>query len=495
VTSVFTVSEQMINILTEQNVRASLATLAPTDVLISPILGDVGAGSFDRVGEAIAAGEEAARLLAYALRDLALPPDQYRERMARRREAPAREIAADGVRIAGSARVPSAALAVDQPKETAKPVQFPEIESTVQRVYSRGDFEMVGLRMLRDADRQFAVIEPMDKAWGPHYLRFGASLFANVGGDSAFTVIARSNRTWINRFGAQWINQAQIGQTPGFLSEFYQPLGAGSAWYLAPRASYLREEPNLYLGEDIAATYMSVNTRLGIDVGRQIGTLGEIRAGLVAGRSRFKINVGLPGLPAESYAINGWTARADLDRLDSYSFPTRGQRARVDIFSPTPSLGADDKFTRAQFEWVGAATWRNNTLAGEILAGGGLGSGSIPAGQGFALGGFQRLSGYNYQRFRAESVAFGSVNYRRVINPPLGLQLGGIVDRFYAGASLEAARLNGSYDPNTPDAVYYSGSLYLAADTALGPMFIAYGQGAGGNRTIWLAIGKPWSPR
>jgi len=495
VTSVFKVSEQMINILTEQNVRASLTDLAPIDVLISPELGEVGAGSFDRIDSAIAAGEAAARLHARALRDLALPPDRYRDRMARRELVQDRMLIANEVHVASSVRVPEAALAPDLPRDADGPVPLAEIERTMQRVYSRGDFEMVGLRVLRDGDRRVALIEPMDKAWGPHYLRFGASLFANVGGEAAFTLLARSNRTWINRLGAQWINQAQIGQTAGFLSEFYQPLGAGSPWYVAPRVSYMREEPNLYLGDDIVATYLNVATRIGIDVGRQIGTLGEIRAGLVAGQSRFKIDIGIPGIAAESYTINGWTARADLDRLDSYSFPTRGQRARIDVFSPTPSLGADEKYTRAEFEWVGAATWRNNTLAAEVLAGGALGSGSIPAGQGFTLGGFQRLSGYNYQRFRAESLAFGSVNYRRVIDPPLGLQLGGIVDRFYVGASLEAARLNGSYGPATPDAVYYSGSLYLAADTALGPMFIAYGQGAGSNRTIWLAIGKPWTPR
>ena len=47
--SVFGVTGQMINILTEQNVRASLASLKPTDILIQPELGDFSAGDFDHL--------------------------------------------------------------------------------------------------------------------------------------------------------------------------------------------------------------------------------------------------------------------------------------------------------------------------------------------------------------------------------------------------------------------------------------------------------------
>ena len=495
VTSLFTVSAQMINILTEQNVRASLASLGPRDILVAPQLGDIGAGSFDRADAAIAAGAAATRLHEHTLRGLALPAEQYRARLAARRSATRPELAADEVRVAPTRRVNPAVLAADIRVEPGEPAGLEDIERSVQQIYSRGDFETVGVRMLRDGDRRIALIEPIEKAWGPHYLRFGLSLYANVGGEAGFTLLARSNQTWLNRLGAEWVNQVQIGQSAGFLSEFFQPLGVGSPWFVAPRARYLRDDPNIYLGDSKLATYQLIQTRVGIDLGRQFGTLGEARVGLLAGRSRFEIDVGIPGLPATSNADNGWTARVDLDKLDSFTFPTTGQRARFDLFAPTPSLGADSRYTRAQFEWVGASTWRNNTLAAEVLLGGGLGSGAIPGGDSFTLGGFQRLSGYDYQRFRAEGIAFGSLNYRRVIRPPLGLELGGIVDRVYAGASLEAARLRRSFDPATPDDNYYSGSLYLAADTALGPMFIAYGQGLAGNWTLWFSIGRSWAPR
>ncbi|MBN9423054.1 MAG: patatin-like phospholipase family protein, partial [Candidatus Accumulibacter sp.] len=73
--SVFGVGVQMVNILTEQNVRASLASLGADDVLISPELGAIGAGDFDRIDDLVAAGEAAARQRAPALRALAVAPE------------------------------------------------------------------------------------------------------------------------------------------------------------------------------------------------------------------------------------------------------------------------------------------------------------------------------------------------------------------------------------------------------------------------------------
>lgn len=61
ITSALSVAGQMVNFLFGLNSQASLKTLGPRDVLISVKLGDIGAGSFDRIVEAIPLGEQAAR--------------------------------------------------------------------------------------------------------------------------------------------------------------------------------------------------------------------------------------------------------------------------------------------------------------------------------------------------------------------------------------------------------------------------------------------------
>ena len=59
--SAFGVAQQMINILTEQNVATSIATLKPADILISPDLRGYTFFDFERGAEMIARGEAAAK--------------------------------------------------------------------------------------------------------------------------------------------------------------------------------------------------------------------------------------------------------------------------------------------------------------------------------------------------------------------------------------------------------------------------------------------------
>jgi len=57
----------MLSILTEQNVQAAIASLKPTDILISPELGDFTTFDFDHLPATLPIGEEAARKVAINL--------------------------------------------------------------------------------------------------------------------------------------------------------------------------------------------------------------------------------------------------------------------------------------------------------------------------------------------------------------------------------------------------------------------------------------------
>jgi NTE family protein len=84
ITSAFSVSLQLINFLGKQTVDRQLAAMGPRDVLITPDLGDISAGSFERAAEAIAIGEAATRAMAGQLKRYSLPPDQYAALRSRR---------------------------------------------------------------------------------------------------------------------------------------------------------------------------------------------------------------------------------------------------------------------------------------------------------------------------------------------------------------------------------------------------------------------------
>src|SRR3954466_11459699 len=77
ITSAFSVSGQLINFLGKVNVERQLNSLGARDVLIAPELGDISAGSFNRAGDAMRVGENAARALGQSLSRYSLPPAEY----------------------------------------------------------------------------------------------------------------------------------------------------------------------------------------------------------------------------------------------------------------------------------------------------------------------------------------------------------------------------------------------------------------------------------
>ncbi|MGL1446716.1 hypothetical protein ACSTJA_23550, partial [Vibrio parahaemolyticus] len=81
-TGAVSVVNQMLQILTEQNVKRSLRDLRPRDVLIDPDLGTMSFMDFSRAAEAIATGRRAALAASERLAALAAPGDPALARLA-----------------------------------------------------------------------------------------------------------------------------------------------------------------------------------------------------------------------------------------------------------------------------------------------------------------------------------------------------------------------------------------------------------------------------
>ena len=83
------VAQQMLNILTEQNVQRSLKELGPQDILITPDLTGLSLLDFHRREHAILAGSQAARRQAQSLQALAVSNRQFAEWERQRLAGPA----------------------------------------------------------------------------------------------------------------------------------------------------------------------------------------------------------------------------------------------------------------------------------------------------------------------------------------------------------------------------------------------------------------------
>jgi NTE family protein len=485
--SVLGVTSQMINILTEQNVRASLALLGPGDILIEPELGDFTATDFDALPRAVPIGEAAARKAAPRLAALSLPPREYETLQAARTAAASPALAVDEIRFNPMARVNPDVPRGWMQSKAGEPVQTETLDRDMRRLFGTGDFERVGYSIVEERGRRVLMVDAVEKSWGPDYLRLGLGLGSDFRGDDFFNAAASYRKTWINPLGAEWRTDLQVGNSSFVSTEFYQPLFVSRSLFIAPRAEAGRRTMDVFQGSDRVAR-VNVRSRLvALDLGSEFTRFGELRVGAMAGSLDATQQTGPPGLvqPTGRISQGGYETRLIFDQLDSANFPRSGYAGRIEGFRATPALGSDVSYARVEADAVVAVSSGRHTVQFAAKGGAPIGSDPIPPYDQFVWGGLLQQSGYPRGALTGQRLAFG----RAVYYYKLATQR--FFEGAYAGFSLEAGHLGKPLVPGGVEGPLKSGAVFVAIDTPVGPVYLGYGRASGGSSATYFYLGRP----
>lgn len=490
--SVFAISAQSVNLLTELNVKSSLDALSENDILISPELNDIGSGDFERGLEAVPRGEQAARAVVDRLRALGVSANEYGAWQQRRsdRIPAARPVTAyrftEGKNVAPEVLLPELQL------DTGEAFSQRALHSNLIRLYGRGDFERVAYHFEDSANDRAVVLEPSEKPWGPDYVRFGFGLGTDLQSTTRVVFAANHRKTWLNSRGAEWRNEIELGFRDRISTEIYQPYSArrGSTFFAA-RAEYRSEPEIFYLQDSRIGEYDVTTARAHFEVGAQ-DHLGEVRIGIFTGTLEAKEDFGLVSIIAggsivPDYDLNqtGATALFLFDQLDNPDFPRHGALLSARAQSTHENWGSDDDYDKVEMWLLGAYTRGRHTVVPGFFAGDNLGS-ELPPYDLFQLGGYLRLSGYEIDELTGSDYTLARlVYYYRYTALPT--QLGGGV---YIGGSLEAGRIRDGLDASLSGKPQAAASLFIGADTVLGPLRFAIGQAERGNTSFYFILGR-----
>ena len=484
--SLLGVAAQMVNILIEDNVRRSHAELGPGDVLIAPDLGAVGSVDFRRGIEGIPAGERAATLREPQLRTLALDEDAWEAHLAARRawRAPAQRV--DEVRVGAMRHVnPVVVEAQLRHPRGGAPLDRGRLHRDLDGLMARGDFAQVSYRLVDEPGAAVLSVQPQERTTGPGYLRLGLGAAVDSRSNTYFNLPLAYARTWVNSLGAEWTSVAQIGRTSRLGTQLFQPLAPDGRLYVLPRLSYERRPLSLFLGGARIADYAVRHERVEFNVGAQ-GSIADVRVGLVHGRVVTAPEVGLPITLDDDYRHSGISARISLDRLDAIDFPRSGWALESAGYAARPALGGQRHFNRleTQAQWAGSRG--PHTFSALLRVGSGLG-GNLPAAETYTLGGFLNLSGFQINELLGSSVQFGRLMYYHQVMPlprPFGTGL-------YVGTSLEVGRMERPYVPAVKSRWLTGASVFVGANTGLGPVYLGLGLAEGGRSALYLYLGRP----
>jgi len=486
-TSIFGVTGQMLSILTEQNVQTSLAALKPSDILISPELGNFSTGDFDNLPKIAPLGEAAARKSADRLAQLAIPAGEYAALRRRQQIAVVPDLQpVNEIRFQNLQRVnPKTAQAV-MDTETGKPIDQQTLDRDMRRLYGTGDFEHVNYSLLEEPGRRVLAVDAVEKSWGPDYLRFGLGLSSDFTGDAYFNLLARYRRTWLNSLGAEWRTDLQVGRTTSLSSEFYQPINAEGEFFVAPNLLIERRSTTVYSGEDRLARYDFTSSTLGLDAGFQFKRYGEFRMGVQRGVMDPRLDTGPAFLSPRESNIDTGAVRARLffDRLDSVIMPRSGWNGSVNVYNSNTSIGADANYTKWDLAGTVATSFKEHTFNFSVKAGGPIGSNPLPVYDQFQWGGFLQQSGYKTGALYGERIGYARAMYYHRISR------GTFLEGAYGGFSLEVGKVGNPLIPGSPDGLLKSTSIFVTTDTPIGPAYLGYGYAQGGIDSLYFYLGR-----
>jgi NTE family protein len=484
--SVPAITMQLTSLLSEQNRRRQVASLGEADVFIRPDLGTIATASFDRAAETVPIGARAAEAEAAQLDRLALSAADWRAHVAARRR-PAGRVAVDELRIVNDSRLGDDAIAARLGPLAGGPLDVDRLETDLDQVFGLELFESVYYDVEREVDRNVLTVSARERSWGPDYLQAGIAAFEDHEGPD-FNVALAYSRTAVNRRNGEWRTGVQAGRDPGGFTEWHQPVDRALRAFVHVRLSAWDRAVGAFDATGHKTAELEVrHAGVELSAGRELGTWGELRAGLVRESGEISTEVGDAGAPDAGFDTGDAFLQFHVDRLDDVDFPRSGGGLRARFTAGLRGLGSDARYEQASLEGSLARTW--GSLTGRV--GGMLGStldGDAPTQSLFALGGFSRLSGLQQDELAGQHAALLSAAvYRRLAAVPLA--------PLHAGLSAEYGNVFATRERIRARDGIASAGVFLGLDTVVGPVLLAYARAEGGRSNYYLSLGETFHRR
>jgi len=485
--SVVDITSQLSTLLIRSGMEEQRALLTASDILVRPEFSEeFSSVSYARISETIQPGYDVVMQQRARLESLALSPAAYAAYRAGLTDPRDTELpSVDFVRINNDSIIADSVIE-SRVRDIAigEPLDLDTVELALNKVYGLELYQNVRYGLVEENGETGVEIDLSERSWGPNYLQLGVEYGSSSDEDAVFGLAASYLRTAINEMGGEWRATFFVGDEPGFLADFHQPFGSDAKFFIAPSLNFRSTRLNVFDGDDIAAEVQLREGTLEVGIGRELGSWGEIRAGIRSGFGETKLRVGDPAfLPPRDFRRGEFFTRFSIDTLDDVSFPRSGLLTTAEWRgSRIEPLSADADFDQILVNAAYAKTWGRHTLLSTLRYDSTV-SDEAPVSHLFQLGGFLDLSGLNRNQLSGQHVGRIGTNYYRRI---------GDLALFpaFAGVSVE---LGNAWDSRSRVGLsdsLWGGSLWAGVDTPIGPIYVAYGMAEGGNDAFYVVLGK-----
>lgn len=484
INSAVDVIAQTVSLLILANERVAAASLDnDRDILARVATAGFNPAAFNRSDDLMAAGRAAISQHDMRLAAIAgtRPPVAYAG-------APKSDPPVIGfVRIENSSRLEQSLLEARVMDLVGEPADPAKIDEALDRIYAFGPFERVDYVFDERDGQTGLIIRAEDRRPNAGRLRLGLIVENdfNTESDAAVSIDFRSAA--LDAYGSELQARATIGDFNELSLEYFRLLDPRQNWFTVARGEIRNQPVNVFSVRGFKeAGYDLTYGVVGLDGGYQFSNVGEVRLGLEFGTGRAKLNEGIAPLREIDVDIGRLIASGGYDTLDDPFFPREGLQGSLKWTRGFEALGDNGDFETITASGRAAFSDGPNTLIAALAAGEQI-SGTTPLDAFYRVGGLFSLSGYRKEELTGEGFLTSQLIYRRALGRD-SEQLFGVP--LYAGASVELGDVwQGSSGFDFQD-FRFGGSVYLAAKTAFGPVYLAFGRSEGGRQSAYLLIGR-----
>jgi NTE family protein len=485
VRSVPQVLGQTVTLLILANERQQLATIKPTDVLIKVDAKGLGSADFKKGAQLIAAGRESALAQEADLRRLAA--ELGRQEVATSVAMPPPVI--DYVKVENSSRLSDQVLLGYIQPLVGRPMDTEAIVDSLQRIRALGGFTRVDFRIEQREGRTGLIVDAEQRPGDTRRLRPAITIAGAGKGHGEFDFSVEYRMLQLDANGSEARFVGTLGDRKEFSAEYFKLLDREQRWFVDPAVEWRKRPVPVYDGHGFRLGEYDLNyADGGLAFGRQFGTLAEMRAGLRAGGGKASLEEG-DVIPRDvDIDIGEVFASTGLDTFDNPYFPTKGGRAVAQYTAGLTGLGSSADFQQASGSGFYTLGFGRNALIFN-LEGGTTVQGTAPLSSLFTLGGPFSFPGYSIDELTGETYFAGRIIYRIKLSNRAESLFGLPV---YAGATVVTG--NTWAKPRDVDFsnLRIGANLYIAADTLIGPVFLAISAADRGRRAFYLFVGKPF---
>jgi NTE family protein len=481
--SVLSVTEQLTNFLTRKNTQAQIESLVTgQDILLVPDLEGFSSADFEQAGEAVEQGslavtEDSERLSTLAVKPAAPGRESIVE------ENP--EYVVNFIDISNESVLRDEVIRSRLDVDLHQSLDFDRLETSLDKIYSLNVFESVTYEIVsKEEEGTGLLIHAIPRHWGPNYLQLGLEFSDDFQGNSEFKIGVGYTRNALNELGGEFRILGALGREDELSIDFYQPIDKQARWFVRPRLMASRQTYNVFFEDDNIAALEISGAGAAFGAGRNFSTTDLLWLDYKFLRGDASVLTGDPDFPVGDVEIGELVLRYRHDSLDSFWFPTEGYLHNLAYLYAADELGASIDYQQLFATGSLVRSWGKNTVLLNY-AGGYSFDDAAPVERWFELGGFGRLSGLLPDQLSGRQMGLATLAYYRRLNE---------IDLIpaYAGMTVEAGNVWNHADDMSFGDLSYSASLFIGAETFIGPVYLAWGHNDSGDNALYFYLGNPF---